>query len=77
MGGSKNAKEPNGKKGFLNYISKDHSLKGEYSKKMKGLKKLSIVYKMKTLDHIIIYNVVFSLVSSSQLCNPCCMTSTI
>jgi hypothetical protein len=44
MGGSKNVKEPNEKKGFL---SKDQSLKIGYSKKRNGWKNLTNYIKWK------------------------------
>jgi hypothetical protein len=44
---------------------------------MKGLKKPSILYKLETLNHIIIYNIVFNSVSSCSLCNFCYMTSSV
>jgi hypothetical protein len=36
---------------------------------MKGLKKPSLLYKVETLNHIIIYNLMFSLVRSCYICN--------
>jgi hypothetical protein len=44
---------------------------------MKGLKKPNILYKMETLNHITIYNVVFNSVSNYHLYNHCCMTSNV
>ncbi len=32
---------------------------------------------METLNHIIIYNLVFSLVNNCCICNPCCMTNNV
>ncbi len=76
MDGSKNAKKPNEKKRF--------SIKGPKFKywvvqKMKGLKNLInyIKWKLETLNHIIIYNLVFSLVSSCCICSPSYMTSNV
>jgi hypothetical protein len=45
--------------------------------KMKGLKKPNILYKIETLNHITIYNVVFNLVSNYRLCSFCCMTNNV
>jgi hypothetical protein len=45
--------------------------------KMKGLKEPNILYKVETLNHITIYNVLFSFVSNCRFYNLCCMTNNV
>jgi hypothetical protein len=76
MGGSKNVKQHNEKKGFLQYI-KGPKFKNWVVQKLKRLKKPSWLYKVEPLNHIIIYNIVFNLVRSCYICIPCCMTTSV
>jgi hypothetical protein len=76
MGGSKNAKKPNEKKKVLYQRTKVQKLG---SPKIKGLKNLInyIKWKLETLNHIIIYNLVFNLVNNSCICSPSYMMSNV
>jgi hypothetical protein len=40
---------------------------------MKGLKNPNQLYKVKTLNHVSIYNAMFNLVNNYRICGPCCM----
>jgi len=64
-------------KNKLYNISKDQNSKVKLFKKWKGWKNLSNYIKWKTLNHIIIYNLVFSSISSCCICSLCYMTSNV
>ncbi len=69
-------KKPNEKK-RLSIIYQRTKVQKLGSPKNERAKKTYLIYKMKTLNHIIIYNPMFSSVSSFCIYSPCCMTSNV
>jgi len=72
MGGSKNVKK---QRFFI--ICHRTKIQDFGSLKKKGLKKLSYLYNVEILNHIIIYNLMFNSVVSYCICSPCYMTNNV